>query len=219
MGGNRWERLYWVDPLVCNRRSQSSPPVGRTGPRHGLPDLGPDGPRRLLRQARQLAAPRRLGLPPVWGAPRAGRPPPPPRPDPRLPLRGLPPRVQRLHWDAPSGHQAAARRAGADPPRRRPGGAHRPARPRAGLRPQGVTPAAAPAPARGLLLPRPKLAGRRGDGGRRDVPKCGGKKGSRTSTPPTRRGVAGTAPPAMAPGRATGRRSVGWWAARAARSG
>ena len=52
-----------------------------------------------------LAPPRRPGLPAVRGARRPGRPSPPPRPGPRLPLQGLPPGLQRLHRHGPAGTQ------------------------------------------------------------------------------------------------------------------
>jgi hypothetical protein len=192
----------------------SPPGVG-----HGLPDHRPDGRAGVLRAAARLAAPRRLGLPPLPRPRRPRRPPPPPRPGARLPLYRLRLCLQRLHRHAPAGHPPAARRASPDPPRDRPGGDHRPARSRAGVRPQGVARPAAPAAARRLARPRAGRAARPGGGGRRDVSERGGKKASRTRTPPTRRGAAATPGPATAPGTTTGRRSAGSWAAPAAGPG
>ena len=106
-----------------------------------------------------VAPPRRAGLPALPpGRPDAG-PPPPPRPRARLPLRPLPPGLQRLHRHGPPRHQAAAQRTGPDRPRVRPGRPHRPAGPRAGLRPLGVARTAAPAPGRGLPESGPDAAG------------------------------------------------------------
>ena len=161
-----------------------------------------------------------LACPRCGAARPPGRPPPPPRPGPRLPLRPLPPGLQRLHRDGPAGDQAAARRAGPDPPRVRPGRAHRPAGPRAGLRPLGAAAAAAPAPGRGLSAT--------GTGCRwttrcveaDEVYQNAGEK--RRPAPRPRRPAAAAGQQgrgATAPGTTTGRRSAGWSGARAGRSG
>ena len=157
-----------------------------------------------------LACPRcRRARPPA-------RPPPPPRPGPRLPLRPLRSGLQRLHRHGPAGHPAAARRAGPDRARHRPGRAHRPA---------------------GRELDRDRsqlleLRHRLQDAAYRDRPRMplddpvleademyqnAGEK--RRAAPRPRRPAASPgqqAARATAAGTTTGRRSAAWWGGRAA---
>ena len=75
----------------------------------------------VLCPARRLAAPRRHDLPPLPSARPHGRPSSGPRPGARLPLRPLPPRLQRLYRHGPARHQAPAPGTGPDHPRLRQG--------------------------------------------------------------------------------------------------
>ena len=157
-----------------------------------------------------MASSRRPGLPPVPAGRPHGRPPARPRPGPGLPLRPLPPGLQRLHRHLAPRGQAAAQRAGPDPARVRPGRADGAAGPRAGVRPLGVAGAPAPGPGRG----------RRGAStGRRWATRAWrptrrtrtrGRRACRTTTRKTRRVVGPTRSGATAPGTTTGRRSAGW---------
>ena len=152
-----------------------------------------------------------LACPRCRGRDRMARPPPQPRPGPRLPLRPLPAGLQRLHRDGPAGHQAAARRAGPDPPRLRPGRPHRPAGPRAGLRPHGVARTCATG-----CRTRPSGTGtgcrwRTGSLEADEAYQNAGEKRRAAHRPATtRRGGGRTRPAATAPGTTTGRRSAGW---------
>jgi hypothetical protein len=65
---------------------------------------------------------------------RDARPPTRPGPVPRLSLPGVSVRLQRLHRHGVAGHEAAAGRVAADPPRLRPGRVDGAAGPRAGVR-------------------------------------------------------------------------------------
>ena len=69
----------------------------------------------------ELLHPDGLACPRCGERQRLGDPPPPPRPGPRLPVRRLRPRLQRLDRDRPGGDPPPPRAGPADPPRHRPG--------------------------------------------------------------------------------------------------
>ena len=132
-----------------------------------------------------LAPPRRARLPPLHDRGSHGRPPPPPRPGPRLSAAAHCRRVFNA-FTGTAFHETHASPLGdpADPPRDRPGDLHGPAGPRAGS-------ASAPSccgcgtgsrPGR-WRRPTPIAAGRRRGGrGRRDVPECRREKAFPTPT-------------------------------------
>src|SRR5262249_35214903 len=150
----------------------------------------------------RLAPPRRGHVPAVRRPRRARRPPPPPRPPGRrLPLQGVPTCFQHVHRNTLARDAPQPGPDPLDPPRHRPRGARRETRPRGGDQPptRVATAARDPGPRAGRR--RPLAATGRPGRGRRVVPKRGGKKGSRTPTPTTRRGGERTRPRATAPGR------------------
>src|SRR5262249_46042406 len=107
---------------------------------------------------------------------------PPSRPGPRLPVRRLRPRLQRLHRLAPGRDAAAAVAAPAHLPRRGAGRPHGPDGPRAGLRPQAPPGVEAPPPGARPARAGPQPAGRRRGRGRRVLRQRGGKNLCRQSS-------------------------------------
>jgi hypothetical protein len=186
---------------------------------HGLSNRRVDGREGVLRETRALAASFGFEMPEVQPRRSDACASQTPGPGVGLPLLALQPRVQRLHRLGAAGDEAGPGAARSDHSRLRPGRVDGEAVPRAGVRPARTLEVPSQAPGPGPPVPRPRPTGGLRRRGRRDVPKRGGKKGSRTAIRTTRRGGGRTNDAVTGPSPTTGRRSAASRAATAAGSG